>query len=925
MAKSIITGEEIPDNSPFAAAVSGVSYESQMDAATISPEERQEQYTAEGMQAFAEKVSSDEGLTADDMMMAARSFVDGLWFNKSEEVGSAITALAVSVLNPELAKGKDFSQIRKEVLSAMEANTAAFEEENPWLALGSNVAGGILNPVALTGGQVISQAYNLKKGYDAARVADDVAAAVAKSPMASAIYGTTAARSGDAGRLAAQYGAQQAGQNMGMRFAADPLGKITQRIASVQNKAALPAVTAGLMGAEGAVFGYEGDTTQDKITNAAITAGISAAIPFAWAGAKQTYSSLAKNRLAQQLGEGGNFVSLMFTEHALAPVYRHVVSKAYGGFGLMEQQARRIAGLALTPNMAKRAGAEMREEAAKRAASAKEALKVKSLSDLNKTTAGLDDEIARLKLAAEEAVGVEKAKYKQSIELLEQAKFDSSALKAEAVKQGDAAVSAAEASFRGRAFQESVPPGAIDEFGDELAEMGSLRPQDANELLDSLWKQHGFKSADNYTYTVNPKEAIAELDRLALGYPELALVGGEKGNIVSLARQFVKQVLPPEGQQISGPALLQVRSDIGRAINGMSDNAPSARRFASELQDYFHDILEKSMSEADRVTFAKDRAAWSVRSMVDDSIAQASSTAGKQGAFTPDDWLSTVKKFSSRFAARGQGRLQREADEVAAAAKQNEQNILELANQEAKKISQEALSNRAATLKQLESAKVSIKRELASDIAKLQKAKRAAKAGSDEKIRIGNEIAERRNHGAMQLDEIDRLKARAEQETDALKDLMPSSFKASVFERLFNTSMIGQVLARGAGVDSAAGDIAATLATGAVGARILAAEATQRMLAGQTGWQATMRSLPSGRAGDAVRTAAKAAGGAPAAVAQGVTPTGLTIPKDKQQQILAAPKAVRVGVYRNLEKTGRLEKLKAESPAFYRELKKAAN
>jgi hypothetical protein len=496
----------------------------------------------------------------------------------------------------------------------------------------------------------------------------------------------------------------------------------------------------------------------EKVKNAAITAGISAAVPFAWAGGKQTYDAVSKSRLAQEIGEGADFVSLMFTEHGLAPVYRHVVSKAYGGFGLMEQQARKIAGLALTPITAKTAGEKMMRESGEKVSRANAALKVKSQAALNDVLFGIDQEIDRLKVLAKESVGAERSKHKESIALLEQAKLDEKALKAYAVKDGDAAVSAAEASFRGRAFQEAVPPGVT---GKEVAELGSLPPQDANLKLDSLWATHGFKAADNYEYTVDPTSTIKFLDNLAKGFPELTLVGAEKGGIIAQARQYVKQVLPKEGEVISGPELLQIRSDIGRAINGLSDNAPSARAFASKLQDHFHDILESKMSSSDKARFAADRAAWGVRAMLDETIAKSSTTAAKAGAFTPDDWLSTVKMFGGRFAARGQGRLQKEAERVAKAGEQNNKNIIELANQEARTIAQDAQNAVKAQLKQLETSKIQIGKDLARDIAELNAKKVKTKANSAERLRIDKLIAERKAKSNMDLQNIADMKQRA--------------------------------------------------------------------------------------------------------------------------------------------------------------------
>ena len=213
------------DDNPYAASASGVGFTSPYAVKMLPPEQQQEQYVAEAVQAAAEKVHSEEGLDLEDIEMTARAFIDGLWFNKSEEVGASVAALAVSVLNPEAAKGKSFDQIKAEMLSGLEADTARFEEDSPWAAGISNVAGGIMNPVSLAGGQLLAGAYKLRQGVQAARAADDVALTLG---------GRFATQSDDAAKLAAQYGAQQAAGKTGTLLSSAPIGAAAQRLATAQ-------------------------------------------------------------------------------------------------------------------------------------------------------------------------------------------------------------------------------------------------------------------------------------------------------------------------------------------------------------------------------------------------------------------------------------------------------------------------------------------------------------------------------------------------------------------------------------------------------------------------------------------------------------------------------------------------------------------
>tara|TARA_R110002167_G_scaffold209412_1_gene413338 strand:- start:52 stop:2829 length:2778 start_codon:yes stop_codon:yes gene_type:complete len=925
MAISVITGKEMSDDNPYAASASGVGFTSPYAAKMLPPEQQQEQYVAEAVQAAAEKVHSEEGLDLEDIEMTARAFIDGLWFNKSEEVGASVAAFAVSVLNPEIAKRKSFDQIKAEMLSELEADTARFEEDSPWAAGISNVAGGIMNPVSLAGGQLLAGAYKLRQGVQATRVADDVALTLG---------GRFATQSDDAAKLAAQYGAQQAAGKTGTFLSSAPIGAAAQRLATAQvgakglplvGKIPLPLVVpgAGLAAAEGAVFGYEGSNDDEKAANALFTAGISAAVPLGWSGLKQGYGEISKSRLAQQVGEGSDFVSLMFTEHALAPVYKYVVSKAYGGTTLMEQQARKVAGKALTPASAKQAINEIELEAAKKTAAAKRTLKAKTTSKADLSLLNLDVKIAQAKEEALNSADNVKWRHEEAISLYEKAKVDVQAAKVVAVKDADAAVSAAEAGFRGQALRQAAPPGAS---ADEINLLGSLDPHDANIALDDLWTKYGFKVGADYRYTVDPKGALNYIDITAKKYPELSLIGGEKGNIISVTKKYINQVLDDAPEEMSGSELLQIGSDLGRAVSALSENAPSARKFATEMQDYFHEILESKLSKEEIAKLSADRTAWSVKRLVDDSIGGASGRSGATGNFTPKDWLASVKGYSTRFAARGTGRLQKEAEAIEKISQANKQNILDLADDEAKATLKSAIEGRREALASLLQTKKYLTKQRNEEIARLKKEQIKTKTGTKGREGIDLMLIEAKEKFSVQLADGEALIQKTTQEMESLKDIMPSTFKASVFEKLFNTALIGQVLAPASMTDT----IGSSLLSGGIGARILADEATQRVLAGQSNAQASMRKLSdrlsstldvSGPVGPSM---AQTTGGQAALSAQIVAPQGETLSAKDKEKISNLPRAAKARVYRILESDGRLERIKIEDVKFYNELKKAS-
>lgn len=895
--KSALTGQEMSGDNPLALAASGEAFTNPLIPTALPVLERQEQYVAEHMQAVTEKIDSGN-LDSNDLEMAARAFIDGLWLNKSEEIGSYIAATAVKIINPELVQGKSISDIANEMKVDLETESAQFAEERPILATTANIAGSLVSPASLAGGRVISEAAKLRQGSQAAKVSDEVAAALGS---------TFATRSDEAAQLAAQLGRQQGG-----------------RIAEIVSKSPTPVAAATLAGAEGAVIGYEGENTEEKLKNAAFTAGISAAVPFAFVGVKKTYDFATENKMAQQIGESGDFINLMFTEHGLAPVYKSVVSKAYGGRTLTEQQARKMAGRALTPAMARKAGEEFTNEAANKTKKAKAAITTASKENLAEIRLKLDEQIDEAKVLSRKATGQAKEEYDQRLALLAEAKENADVAKALAVKEADASVNAANASFRGNALRQSAPPGTPNEM---INDLGMMDPQDANAALDDMWRKYGFKTAHGKQYTLNPEDASSFIDEIGQNHPELALIGTESGSLLRSIRIYVAEEIAtkaPEGV-MRGEDLLQLRSNIGRAINSLSNESISTRRFSAEVQDYFHDILEKGLTKKEAAEFAADRKAWSIRSTVDDAITKASGGNAKAGAFTATEYLDAVRSYSPRFAARGKGRLQVEAQQLAKINEENKANILGLAEDQLKQVANQGIRERALLKKQLDQSKVKLKSELAVEIKELKRQSQVTKTSEEAREALRLNIVEAQERYARQLKDIDTRIVRATNESATLKDMMPSTFDPSVFESLFNTSLIGQAALFV--TPKVSEGVKASIVTGVPVSNILARETTQRILARQSRGQAKLRSAMT-QAGQALEakgiTPSQTTGAQAGAVGALVAPKELMFSEERKEMIQRLPESGKKRLYQNLKANGRLERLQAEDPKLFKELKRAA-
>lgn len=903
--KSLLTGQEMSPDNPLAIAASGEGFTNPLGVEALPVLEKQEQYVAEHMQEFTERVDSGR-LGTSDLELAARSFVDGLWLNKAEEAGSYVSAMAVKIIYPDLFEGRSVSDIREEMLVKLEAESAEFAERRPLTAATTNIAGSILSPVSVAGGQLISQAARMRQGAQAAQVSDEVAATLG---------GAFAPRADEAAQLAQQLGRQQA---TGTTFGIPVSGKV----AEIVSKSPTPVATAGVVGAEGAVIGYEGDTTEEKLSNAAFTAGISAAVPFVFAGAKKTYDFATENKMATQIGKGKDFINLMFTEHGIAPIYRSVVSKAYGARTLTEQQARKMAGRALTPAMARETGKKFSEQAAQETERAKRVIATSTREAGEQAQLKLDEKIAEVKLLASKATGKAQQKYNDEVALLEEAKVNADVAKTLAVREADASVSAANASFRGQALSEAAPPGAPKET---VAELGMLDPQDANAVLDDLWRQYGFKVANGKEFTLDAKEAATFIDKIIKNHPELELV--ENGSLLRNIKIYVAEEITTKapGGVMKGEDLLQLRSNIGRAINGLSNESVSTRRLSAEIQDYFHEILEQGLTKSEVAELAADRTAWSIRSTVDDATAKASGGNARSGAFTATEYLDAVRSYSPRFAARGKGRLQTEAQQLAKTNAQNKDNIIGLADDQIKQVTRQAIKDRAVLRGQLQRTRVLLKKQEAEEIANLKKLTQYERASDIAKGAMRERIADVKQKYALQLQDIDTRIAQATNETKILSGMMPSNFNASVFESLFNTALIGQAALFAA--PGLSGSLKASLVTGGVGSALLSKELTQRIIARQSGGQEALRrgTTAIGEAMDSVGvTSAQTVGAQAGGVAALTTPKELMFSEERKETIRNLPPSGKRALYRNLESKGRLERLKAEDPSLFKELKKAA-
>lgn len=836
-----------------------------------------------------------------DSIMTSRMFIDGLWLNKSEEVGSWIAAGAYKLFGGQGSEEKSVTEIRNEMLGMLEAESARFQEERPIVATGANITGSILSPASLYGGQLLARAQDVRRSEQAAAAAREVSSTLGARSLAS-----VGAGSDEAARLAQQ------------------LSGFSPRAYSIARATPTPFLGAGLAAAESAVIGAEGQTMEERLTNA----GKSAALGAAFSGVLSTVgfgvNKALQNNLAQQLGEGKDFVSLMFTDHMLSPVYRHAVSKAFGAKTFMEQQARNVSsrirgidelkerGTNLVANAKKRLEQSSRVIVAERDQAIEEAKRI--ADDLKvdltaKNTIDIDDldEVSRARIT-----GLEDAR-----------DLNIDNIKANAVKESDEAVNALEASFRSKVYKSSLPSGAPAYLADDIQ---TLTPQQAKEELDDAWSKFGFQKAKNARIPVSAAAISKNIESLIESTPARAILDGQAGfSLANRVSSYVDEVLSEalDGARsgvVPGKTLVDMRSNIGRLINNVSEDKFTVKEVLDPIQDYLDDlILKRLRSGAARNDFIKDRELWRIKSTLDEA---ANNAVMKKSAFSADDWIKANAQQSKRMATKGQGIFQKEAEEIRDLAKQRDEQIKSLATRTSNNIRKETKRTIAEEGVRLRN----LKKQAANDLAKAQKEVTARYNASAKSARDRAELNIRKEELKAQYElrmaDIDSQIKKLEDSKKVIDKLTPSE-NLSIFEQLFATS----ILATSAGTSYLFGTgFGAGIAAGITGAAFLAAPATQRLFAGQTAAQQAGARLADKVADASLKLAERYGINIPSSIAA-------TAGEGQRQQMVFSQKSkesirnssntVKAQVYRGLLNAGRINIVKEQDPVFFRELKAA--
>jgi hypothetical protein len=873
-------------------------------------------------------LDTSEEWSANDSLMASRLFIDGLWLNKADEVGSWVGAAAVKVFGGAGSE-KPISEIRQEMLTSLNAEQARFYEERPGVAIAANIAGGILSPVGLKGGQLLSRAKDVRNSALAMQASDEVAGALSSigriSPAAvrPVQAGTAAGQAAGASTVAALQATGQGAvaATRGGASLAQQLSGFSPQAYNILGRTPTPVLAAGAAAIEGGIIGAEGETAGEIAKNALTSAILGAGFSTLISGGGMAVNAALRTNTAQELGKGADFVSLMFTDNFAAPVYRHVVSKAFGATSFMENQARLLA--ARMPNIQalKDRGVNIVNNAAMKLAQSKGVIasqgdnaiaRAKQMADnlQEELTAGKAIKLEDLDSASRARIAALRGEGGETLEQIQAA----------AAREAEISTNAVEGAFRTQAFQSSLPVGAPANLAEEIQAMS---PREALQAVRDAWSAFGYRAAKDAKIPVDRTKMTGDIESLIRNAPEYALL--DSPGTVGLATRmsdYIDSILTRElgyaDGIVSGETMVRIRSDLGFAINGLSQNNPAAKAIVKPIQKYIDDLISKNLSGKAADDFAEESKLWRVKSTLEDA---ASASVAKEGAFSGEDWVNAVQGQDWFNASVGKGILQLEAEAAAALRNASNQGIEGVRDNSIKRVQQNTdrlVRDEQARLRSAKNVATTEYRRQVKAINDEYAASASRTAGSRGKM---ERLTDALDKWKAQMREIDSQVAKLEDAQKRLKRFMPSGDN-TIFEQMFATGLLAGAVGLGAyagGPGGAVGGIAGGVAL----ATALTRPGTQRFLAGQTGAQKSGAALAdilsdvSNRIESRFGMSSSRVAGQSAAQP---TREGVMFNNEVKASIRRLPDARKAQILMSIERSGKLEALKAEDPGFYREL-----
>ena len=648
-----------------------------------------------------------------------------------------------------------------------------------------------------------------------------------------------------------------------------------QKLTRLAGQGAIEGVVAGA--------GYAGEGRRAE--GAALGGLIGVSVPVGLTALGKGFGAVTNRRIKQDLEENGVFKPIVIAANREQPleglvsnVYSTIIGKAYGGATIMRQQvARWTDPLVRELDEARAAVVNLKNSAKATVAQAK----------LNGRRAQQDLR-ASFKPQTQASEGRIRAEYKQQQRILEQSN------RANLTQKLIEDRNDLERAFRSRALLEAVPEGATKAEIEVALKAPNLNS--AFNQISQLWNKYGYSMIKERSFRVN-KEAVLDTLEKELGSLS-GIVGQNAFNVQGLIVQYLERFVG-QGGWIKGTDLSSLRSELGQVIGRTEDIYVA--NVLSGLQDVLNDVVEKQLSGRALDAFRAQNNQWRVNRILGDAINSASTTAGRRGAFSLDQWLRAANKNSSFASKRGQNVLQEEANAVAGAVDTSSRAITEAADAEL-----------TIQLNQIQNDMEQALSQARSDIARRQAQQRVLLRRAEDDAIAEAEAA----NNALAIEQAQRKVELLTENLNRIKGAAPRE-GATVFERSFALAMVQQygLLSLGGYLFGLPGTLAAVGAT-----RGLMSEAAQRLIAGQTRWQKALNDL----AEQSGFVSARAAGGralAPTTAGELTAPEGFS--RETIELFKRANQVGKANIFRGLRAANREESLRLADEELYNAMLRA--
>lgn len=628
-----------------------------------------------------------------------------------------------------------------------------------------------------------------------------------------------------------------------------------------------------VMGTEGAVSGV-GYAQQGEDLSSAAAEGVITNLIFGTAlrGAGSLYSNAAARRVQEPLTgtlETGETVFKPLTvaspESATTRLYTSVVNNTLFGARLLEQQTNRF-----------------REPLIRNINEARTAISdAPSMSSLQSS---VNKQIKQAEKELEEINSRVMSRFtQQSVSDLELDTQRLTQINAGRMARIEDGINNAERGFRSLAVSSSMP--GASSLADVNQALSAENLQQTLASVRGFWDTQGFSSIKNRDFQIDPEDVVGEINsRLNADLASFSLIfGGSPAKANELIAEFLTEV--SQDGVISGVRLSDLRTKVATMRGSLMEQGGEAAQrgyVLNEMVDVLNKRIESQLSGTELAQFQKDRTGWNSYLVLQDAIGRASTTPGRRGAFDAKEWLASTRSVNPRRFQEGGAVLQREADSLG------------------------VMRNRADdTIKRIGEHVTLRKRQAAAaqqDVVNKQRMMIDAEAASIARNATGGLNAE----GQQRMAELIRSR-------EALAEMEAS---LSQIDRALGTPNGGLVPAVTLAGLVGTGNIPTAAAYLAAG-RFLGTPTAQRLVAGQTQMQETMRRVAE------VFPAETAVG---AGGREAVRQEQQTLDVSEQDQVARqGTTAAKAAAYRRLQARGALDTLRARNPRTFRLLEEAYN